>query len=102
MNYSFIVANLLYKIDINDYFGFALNYAINKYVNHKIIKEVNDKKITKEQFRQVLMPKNDKENKAVEAKMELFPVNKGKINGNIYNIEVKEYEDEVILTKIEK
>ena len=40
MKYSLIVANLLYKVDINDYFGFALNYAINKYVNHKIIKEL--------------------------------------------------------------
>ena len=46
------------------------------------------------------MPKIDKENKSIEAKMDLFPVNKGKINGNIYSIEVKEYEDEVILTKI--
>ena len=43
MKYSFIVANLLYKVDINDYCGFALYYAINKYVSHKIIKEVNDK-----------------------------------------------------------
>ena len=43
MKYSLVVANLLYKIDINDYLGFALNYAINKYVSHKIIKEVNDK-----------------------------------------------------------
>lgn len=58
------------------------------------------KTITKQQFRDMSIPTIDKENKAVEAKMELFPVNKGKINGNIYNIEVKEYEDEVILTKI--
>lgn len=43
MKYSLIVANLLYKVDIDDYFGFALNYAINKYVSHKIIKERNDK-----------------------------------------------------------
>ena len=43
MKYSLIVANLLYKVDINDYLGFALNYAINKYVSHKIIKEANDK-----------------------------------------------------------
>ena len=58
------------------------------------------KTITKQQFREMSMPKIDKENKAIEAKMELFPVNKGKINGNTYSIEVKEYEDEVILTKI--
>lgn len=43
MKYSLIVASLLYKVDINDYFRFALNYAINKYVSHKIIKETNDK-----------------------------------------------------------
>ena len=58
------------------------------------------KTITKQQFRDMSMPKIDKENKSIEAKMELSPVNKGTINGNIYSIEVKEYEDEVILTKI--
>ena len=60
------------------------------------------KTITKQQFREMSIPTIDKGNKAIEAKMELFPVNKGTINGNIYSIEVKEYEDEVILTKIEK
>ena len=50
------------------------------------------KTITKQQFREMSMPKIDKENKAIEAKMELFPVNKGKINGNIYSIGVKKLE----------
>ena len=58
------------------------------------------KTITKQQFRDMSIPTIDKENKAIEAKMELFPIDKGTINGNIYSIEVKEYEDEVILTKI--
>ena len=58
------------------------------------------KTITKQHFRDMSIPTIDKENKAIEAKMELFPVNKGKINNSIYSIKVKEYEDEVILTKI--
>ena len=60
------------------------------------------KKLTKEQSRQMSMPLKGLEKEITEAKMELLPVNKGLINGNIYSIEVKEYEDEVILTKIEK
>lgn len=63
---------------------------------------MNIKTITKEQFRQMSMPLKGIGKDISEAKMELFPVNKGTINGNIYSIEVKEYEDEVILTKIEK
>lgn len=58
------------------------------------------KTITKQQFRDMSMPLKGIGKDITEAKMELFPVNKGKINGNIYSIEVKEYEDEVILTKI--
>lgn len=58
------------------------------------------KTITKQQFRDMSMPLKGIGKDINEAKMELFPVNKGTINGNIYSIEVKEYEDEVILTKI--
>ena len=36
----------------------------------------------------------------VEFKIQLLPVDKGLINGNLYKIEVKEFEDLVILTKI--
>ena len=32
MKYSIITAALLFKVDIRDYFGFALNGAINKVV----------------------------------------------------------------------
>lgn len=60
------------------------------------------KKITKEQFRQMSMPLKGLGKEITEAKMELMPVNKGLINGNIYSIEVKEYEDEVILRKVER
>lgn len=58
------------------------------------------KTITKQQFRDMSMPLKGIGKDINEAKMELFPVNKGTINGNTYSIEVKEYEDEVILTKI--
>lgn len=58
------------------------------------------KKLTKEQFRQMSMPLKGQGKEITEAKMELMPVNKGLINGNIYSIEVKEYEDEVILRKV--
>ena len=48
------------------------------------------------------MPLKGLEKEITEAKMELLPVNKGLINGNIYSIEVKEYEDEVILRKVKR
>ena len=57
------------------------------------------KKLTKQEFRSLAMPLKGLGKEITEAKMELMPVNKGLINGNIYSIEVKEYEDEVILRK---
>lgn len=60
------------------------------------------KKITKQEFRNLAMPLKGLGKEITEAKMELMPVNKGLINGNIYSIEVKEYEDEVILRKVNK
>lgn len=32
MKYSIITATLLFKVDTRDWFGFALNDAINRYV----------------------------------------------------------------------
>lgn len=58
------------------------------------------KKLTKEEFRSLAMPLKGSGKEIAESKMELMPVNKGLINGNIYSIEVKEYEDEVILRKV--
>ena len=58
------------------------------------------KTITKQQFRDMVMPLKGQGKEITEAKMELLPVDKGLINGNVYSIEVKEYEDEVVLTKI--
>lgn len=60
------------------------------------------KKLTKQEFRNLAMPLKGLGKEITEAKMELMPVNKGLINGNIYSIEVKEYENEVILKKVKK
>lgn len=57
------------------------------------------KELTKEQFRQMAFPVVDGKN-IIPAKMELSPNNIGMINGNVYKIEVKEFEDLVILEKI--
>ena len=57
------------------------------------------KQLTKEQFRQMAFPIVDGKN-VIPAKMELSPNNIGMINGNVYKIEIKEFEDLVILTKI--
>ena len=57
------------------------------------------KELTKEQFRQMAFPVVDGKN-VIPAKMELSPDNIGMINGNVYKIEVKEFEDLVILEKI--
>lgn len=57
------------------------------------------KELTKEQFRQMAFPIVDGKN-IIPAKMELSPNNIGMINGNVYKIEVEEFEDLVILTKI--
>ena len=58
------------------------------------------KQLTKEQFRQMAFPIKGNGKDIEEPKMQLLPVDKGMINGNIYKIEIKEFEDLVILTKI--
>lgn len=57
------------------------------------------KELTKEQFRQMAFPVVDGKN-IIPAKMELLPGDKGLINGNLYIIEVKPFDDLVILEKI--
>jgi len=57
------------------------------------------KQLTKEQFRQMAFPIVDGKN-VIPAKMELSPNNIGMINGNVYKIEIKEFEDLVTLEKI--
>lgn len=58
------------------------------------------KTLTKEQFRELAFPIKRNGKDIEEPKMQLFPVNKGIINGNVYKIEIKEFEDLVILEKI--
>ena len=59
------------------------------------------KTLTKEQFRQMAFPTVEGKN-VIPAKMELLPGDKGLINGNLYSIDVKVFEDLVILTKIQQ
>lgn len=59
------------------------------------------KELTKEQFRQMAFPVVDGKN-IIPAKIELSPNNIGMINGNVYRIEIKEFEDLVILSKVDK
>lgn len=58
------------------------------------------KELTKEQFRQMAFPIKGNGKDIEEPKMQLLPVDKGMINGNIYKIGIKEFEDLVILEKI--
>lgn len=58
------------------------------------------KQLTKEQFRQMALPIKGNGKDIEEPKMQLLPVDKGMIDGNIYKIEIKEFEDLVILEKI--
>ena len=58
------------------------------------------KELTKEQFRQMAFPIKGNGKDIEEPKMQLLPVDKGMINGNIYKIEIKEFGDLVILEKI--
>ena len=57
------------------------------------------KELTKEQFRQMAFPVVEGKN-IIEPKIQLLPGDKCLINGNIYKIEIKEFEDLVILEKI--
>lgn len=58
------------------------------------------KELTKEQFRQMAFPIKGNGKDIEEPKMQLLPGDKCVINGNVYKIEVKEFEDLVILEKI--
>ena len=58
------------------------------------------KELTKEQFRQMAFPIKGNGKDIEEPKMQLLPVDKGIINGNVYKIEIKEFEDLVTLEKI--
>ena len=60
------------------------------------------KELTKEQFRQMAFPIKGNGKDIKEPKMQLLPVNKGLINGNVYKIEIREFEDLVILSKVDK
>jgi hypothetical protein len=57
------------------------------------------KTLTKQQFQELAFPVVDGKN-VIPAKMELSPNNIGTINGNLYKIEIKEFEDLVTLEKI--
>jgi len=58
------------------------------------------KELTKEQFRELAFPIKGNGKDVEESKMQLLPVDKGLINSNVYKIEVKAFEDLVILEKI--
>ena len=60
------------------------------------------KQLTKEQFRQMAFPIKGNGKDIEEPKMQLLPVNKGLINGNVYSIKVEIYDDLVILSKVDK
>ena len=59
------------------------------------------KTLTKQQFQELAFPVVDGKN-VIPAKMELSPNNTGLINGNVYKIKIKEFEDLVILSKVDK
>ena len=65
------------------------------YVRDKMTKE-----LTKQQFQELAFPIKGNGKDIEEPKMQLLPVNKGLINGNLYSIEVKAFEDLVILERI--
>lgn len=58
------------------------------------------KELTKQQFQELAFPIKGNGKDIEEPKMQLLPVNKGMINGNVYSIKVDIYEDLVILEKI--
>ena len=60
------------------------------------------KELTKEQFQELAFPIKGNGKDIEEPKMQLLPVNKGLINGNVYSIKVDIYEDLVILSKVDK
>lgn len=65
----------------------------------KIKRQIMTKTLTKQQFRQMAFPIKGNGKDIEEPKMQLLPVDKGMINGNMYNIKVEIYEDLVTLTK---
>lgn len=58
------------------------------------------KTLTKQQFIEIAFPIKGNGKDIEEPKMQLLPDNKGLINGNLYSIEVKPFEDLAILVKI--
>ena len=57
------------------------------------------KTLTKQQFKELAFPTVEGKN-IIPAKIELLPVDKGLINGNLYSIQIKVFEDLVILERI--
>lgn len=57
------------------------------------------KTLTKQQFREAFSPIVEGKN-IIEPKIQLLPCDKCLINGNVYSIEVKPFEDLVILERI--
>ena len=58
------------------------------------------KTLTKQQFQELAFPIKGNGKDIDEPKMQLLPGDKGFINGNLYSIEVKPFEDLVILERI--
>lgn len=58
------------------------------------------KTLTKQQFQELAFPTKGDGKNIEEPKMQLLPNDKGLINGNLYSIEVKAFEDLVILARI--
>ena len=58
------------------------------------------KTLTKQQFRELAFPIKGNGKDIEEPKMQLLPGDKGLINGNLYSVEVKPFEDLVILERI--
>ena len=58
------------------------------------------KQLTKQQFQELAFPVKGNGKDIAEPKMQLLPNNRGLINGILCRIEVKAFEDLVILTKI--
>lgn len=58
------------------------------------------KTLTKKEFQELAFPIKGNEKDIEEPKMQLLPNDKGLFNGNLYSIEVKAFEDLVILERI--
>ena len=58
------------------------------------------KTITKAQFREMINPVVGVGKDITTPKMQLFPIDRGIINGNVYSIKVNDLENTVELTKV--